>query len=211
MLRILYAYDDELGCVTASIIPDSEEERDKVARLLRNVIIGNPIVHKVKHKGRIKKKQEVEKAIENCNSKVFANGNTTLTVSNPLFLLENALDSMVENEAENDAIKRRMREDKEYSVKNEPTFAPHYTFPDEFEDEFTFSVSPNNDRCGFLKLRSLKINFETGVWLGAIDDYEDDFMYLISNGKTEMNMMEFLAHLVGTIWKYYSSNSKRED
>ena len=83
------------------------------------------------------------------------------------------------------------------------SFSPSYAFPDYFDEEFTYSMSCNNDPDGTEKLKAMHVNFASTFTVGALDQYDEDFMQMISADEKEMDMYKFIEHLVNLAWSYY--------
>lgn len=88
-------------------------------------------------------------------------------------------------------------------IRRKISFSPSYAFPDYFDDEFTYSMSCNNDPDGTEKLRAMHVNFASTFTAGALDKYDEDFMQMISADEKEMDMYTFIEHLVNLAWSYY--------
>lgn len=83
------------------------------------------------------------------------------------------------------------------------SFSPSYAFPDYFDDDFTYSMSCNNDPDGTEKLRAMHVNFASTFAVGVLDHYDEEFMQMISAEEKEMDMYTFVEHLVNLAWSYY--------
>lgn len=112
--------------------------------------------------------------------------------------------------------KLNKKSDVKYVMRNDMTsrrkisFAPSFTFPDYFDKEFTYSMSCNNDPNGKLKLKEMQVNFDTTFTVGALDEYDEDFMRMISADEKEMDMYKFIEHLVNLAWSYYEKMNGNE-
>ena len=64
-------------------------------------------------------------------------------------------------------------------------------------------MSCNNDPDGTEKLKAMHVNFASTFTVGALDQYDEEFMQMISAEEKEMDMYTFIEHLVSLAWAYY--------